>query len=312
VTVSLSDSEKGALLWGETYDRDLTTQELFALEDNLTNAVIARVGDVFGAIPRLLARESRGKPADTLQTYEAIQRFISYMGSLREEDYHEARKALEIASQKEPDFAPVWSALSILFSVDFMLGYSGRDGLAEHSWELANRAVSLDGASSSAHLSRCVSAYVNKNREAVISEGEKAIALNPNAVALVGFSANLIGMAGEMTRGISILEEVDKLNPFYPSWLLGLRCLDYYMRNSYDEALELAGRFTHDAWTGKPLYTAAILGQLGDRRQASMHLRNLERLDPRFAVDPQAYLRQRYFFDDQVEKILDGLVKAGL
>ena len=312
VTVSLSDSEDGTQLWGEAYDRDLNTHQLFELEDLLTSAVIARVGDAFGAIPRLLAKEARGKPAESLETYEAIQRFFSYMGSFREEDYLEARKALEIATKKEPDFAPVWSSLSILCCIDFMRGYTGKQGMDRYSWELANRAVSLDAGSSSAHLARCVSAYVNKNRETVISEGEKAIALNPNAVAAVSFAANLIGLAGEMERGISILEEVDKLNPFYPSWLLGLRCLDYYMKGRYEAALKLAGRFTHDSWSGKPLYTAAILGQLGKSKLAGQQLVNLKRLDPGFSEDPEAFLRQRYFFDDQVEKMLDGLVKAGL
>jgi len=312
VTVALSDAEDGAQLWADTYDRDLSATDLFSLEDELTQAVIARVGDGYGVIPQALANVSRDKPAEELATHEAALRFMAYINQFRVEDFLSAKESLEAAVEREPGHGPSWAALSILCAEDYLRGLTPEKGPPERAWKLANHAIALTPLSAIAHLARAMAAYVSHRPEIVISEAERTIALNPNDVAFVGFVGFLVGFSGEFDRGISILKGVEKLNPYHPSWLLGLSCMAHYMRNEYEQALTQADQFTLDQWPGMPLYLTVILGQLGRKEDANVQLKLLKELEPDFAADPEDYITRNFLFDDQVVKMMDGLKKAGL
>ena len=312
VTVALSDADDGAQLWADNFDRDLSTTDLFRLEDELTRAVIARVGDGYGVIPRALANVSRDKPAKELVTYEAMLRFMAYINQFRVEDFLSAKEALEVAVEREPGHGPSRAALSILCAEDYLRGLTPAKGPSKRAWKLANRAIALTPLSAIAHLARAMAAYVSHRPEIVISEAERTIELNPNDVAFVGFVGFLIGFSGEFDRGISILKGVEKLNPYHPSWLLGLSCMALYMRNEYEQALTQADQFTLDQWPGMPLYLTVILGQLGRKAEANVQLKLLEEIEPDFAADPEDYITRNFLYDDQVEKMMYGLRKAGL
>lgn len=312
VTVALSDAEDGAQLWADTLDRNLSATDLFSLEDELTQAVIAKVGDGYGAIPQALANVSRDKPAKELATHEAMLRFMAYINQFRVEDFLSAKEALEAAVEREPGHGPSWAALSILCAEDYLRGLTTERGPSERAWKLANHAIALTPLSAIAHLARAMAAYVSHRPEIVISEAERTIALNPNDVAFVGFVGFLVGFSGELDRGISILKGVEKLNPYHPSWLLGLSCMAHYMRDEYEQALAQADQFTLDQWPGMPLYLAVILGQLDRKEEAKVQLKLLIEIEPDFAADPEDYITRNFLFDDQVEKMMDGLRKAGL
>ncbi|MEA3291013.1 MAG: hypothetical protein U9Q71_01685 [Pseudomonadota bacterium] len=312
VTAALSDAADGAQLWADTFDRDLTATDLFRLQDELTQSVIARVGDAYGAIPRAMANSYRDQPARELATYEATLRFLTYFNHFRVADFLPAREALEAAVEREPDHGPSWARLSMLCADDYLRGLTPEKGPPERAWELANRAAALAPDANSAHLARALAAFVCRRPEIVITEAERAIELNPHGVAAVGFAGFLIGFAGDFDKGIAILKGVEKLNPFYPSWLLGLTCMAHYMRDEYQQALTQAEQFTQDQWPGKPLYLAVILGQLGKKEPAQAQLELLQEIEPDFAADPKDYIARNFLFDDQIEKIMDGLGKAGL
>ena len=312
VTVALSDTKGGTQLWAETFDRDLSASDLFSLEDELTRAVITKVADGYGVIPQALANVSWDKPTKELATHEALLRFMAYLNQFREEDFFPAKEALETAVEREPDHGLSWAALSMLCSDDYLRGLTPDKGPPARAWELANLAIALTPASATAHLARAMAAFVSSRPEIVIAEAERAIELNPNDAAFVSFAGFLIGFAGEFDRGIAILKGVEVLNPYHPTWILGLSCMAHYMRDEYQQALTQAEQFTLDQWPGKPLYLAVILGQLGRKEEAREQLKLLKQIEPDFAADPEDYITRNFLFEDQVAKMMDGLRKAGL
>ena len=312
LTAALSDTADGIQLWAETYDRRLNAAGLFELEDELTRAVAAIVGDIFGVIPRRLAREFRGKPARELTSYEAIYRFAAYLNRNRVEDFFPAKKALEETVVREPDLGQAWAGLSMLCSEDYLRGLTPERGPPRRALELANRAASLTPDSAMVHIARAFAAFTMRQPDTVASEATHAISLNPNAVGSVGFAAFLIGFSGDLDRGIAILEELHQLNPFYPSWLLGLSFLKRYMDGDYAAALRVVERFTLDESPGKSLYLAAVFGQLGRKKEAKAEIDFLVNLEPDFGRDPENYLYRNYLFEEQVDRLMDGLRKAEL
>jgi hypothetical protein len=84
------------------------------------------------------------------------------------------------------------------------------------------------------------------------------------------------------------------------------------MQGEYEKALSVAEQFTLNQWSGKPFFLAIVYGQLGRTEESSSQLTLLKEIDPDFARDPGDYVYRGYLFDDQIQKIVQGLNKAGL
>ncbi|MBV1915634.1 MAG: hypothetical protein KUG72_09630 [Pseudomonadales bacterium] len=312
VEVSFSDAKDGTQLWAGRFDRSLSALDLFSLEDELTQAVIARIVDGYGIIPKAMASASRDKPAKELATYEAMMRYMAYFNQLRAEDFYPAKEALEAAVERESDYGPTLAALSMLCAEEYLRGLNSTPESIERISRLANQAVSLAPSSNIAHLSRAKAAFINRQPDATIAAAERAIEANPNAVSCISFCAHLIGFAGNFDRGIALLSKTHTLNPFHPSWHVSLVCMNHYMRGEYELALDQARLFTLDQWPGTPGYLAAIFGQLGRYAEANAQLNILLEMEPSFKDNPEQYVTRNFLFDDQIEKMMAGLKKAGL
>ena len=312
LNVALSNVLDGAELWGEKFDRELQATELFHLEDELVQSVVAIVSDVNGMIPKTLTPEVQGKPAESLDVYEAVLVFLVYLNHFRREDFMPAWEAVQAAHRREPGNHLMLTGLSMLHSEDYFRGITGSADRAEQAWLLANRAVSVNPHAANTHLARAIAALARRRGDIAVEEAEIAISLNPNSASLCGMAAHAMGIAGELERGIRLLRDIEALNPYFPSWLLTLSCLSHYLRGDYLQALAVAEKFTLDDWPGKPLYLAIILGQLERRDEAERQLALLGELDPFFRREPREYVHRNFLIEEHIDAVTDGLVKAGL
>jgi hypothetical protein len=79
LSVKLVDTRSHTTLWAEVYERELDHQGLFALQDDLTDRVVAAVGDPFGSPGRTPTSRSPApswvagrKPSRPVQLSEPI------------------------------------------------------------------------------------------------------------------------------------------------------------------------------------------------------------------------------------------------
>ncbi len=70
VTVQLLDAKDGTHLWADTYDRDLSASDIFSVQDEITEQVVATIASNSGVISRVRFAEIKEKPTDTLDSYE--------------------------------------------------------------------------------------------------------------------------------------------------------------------------------------------------------------------------------------------------
>ena len=78
VSAQLVDASTGAHLWSERFDRNLKTTDIFEAQDELTDRIVATVGDPFGVLTRSLVTLVMAKPIDTLSAHEAVLRMFGY------------------------------------------------------------------------------------------------------------------------------------------------------------------------------------------------------------------------------------------
>jgi len=126
VTAQLIRASDAKLLWAETYERQLTPTDIFDVEDDVANKIVAAVASISaGAIARETLGQVRSKAPRDLSAYECIARANEIMNSGFSAATHlSTRTCLETVLATEPDYAAAWAMLSWLHTLEFSYGYN--------------------------------------------------------------------------------------------------------------------------------------------------------------------------------------------
>src|SRR5208282_5953011 len=112
INMQLIDAQSGAHLWAETYNRDLKSSDIFAVQDDITDRVVATVGDSYGALVRSMVASVEEKPEEELTASDWVLRHYRYRQFLTPEEHARVRDGLERFVEREPKHASVWACLA--------------------------------------------------------------------------------------------------------------------------------------------------------------------------------------------------------
>jgi adenylate cyclase len=311
VTAQLIDATTRSHIWAKHYDREL--DDIFALQDEITETIVAAIEPELGAFERERAHR---KPPENLDAWGSYQRGLWHLYRYRTEDSTKAQEFFRRAIEFDPNFAPPHAALG------YSLYYEVIEGLvtASDDWllraiEAAKTAVSLDERDSFGHMVLGRLLLVDGEYDASIAACDTALALNPNdANAHYGQGLTLC-FVGRPEAAIPKIDEALRLNPNDPgAWaFLWLKSHALTLLHCYDEALIWAKKAVQRsnatlwAFTGKAV-ALAHLGRIDEARVA---------LNQALAIKPD--LSSEFFSSvlpwkdlTHLEQYNDGLRKAGL
>jgi TolB-like protein len=314
VSVQLSDNSKGKLIWGDNYQRDLTVNDLFGLQDELTQHVVNAIAGSYGALVRAELAEARRKPPKHLDSYNCVLRTYEYIHVHDSFHHLKARDCLESVVRLDPGYAEGWAWLAYLYAEEYHHrrnenpdSYDPRD----RAVEAAERAVILDPASQVSHGALALAYILRGDHERGRTAAYKAIDLNPNNALWLGLLSNWLGCTGDFEHSLPMVKKAIILYPNPPPWLHLPIFLEYYHNGQYEAALAEAQMIeTGDFRT--PTFLAAVNGQLNRSPEAELALSELRKLYPGSFDDINQELIQRNgFAPDLADHIVDGLRKAG-
>jgi adenylate cyclase len=312
IAIHLIDALNGQSLWGEQYCRELKADTLIALQEEIARQVVARMGDVYGVIPQTLSRESRKKPPEALETYEAILRFYRHITIMSHQTFSESLTALEQAVTRDPEFGLAWSLLAFLYGQSYSLQLGPMDSPLEGAWRAAQKGTVLEPENQIARASLAHVHFFRNERELFVSEAETALALNPNAPAPIAFLGWLLALYGEWERGLAILKKGMELSPHNPGWLHMAPFFYLYLQERYEEAYREARAFQMSHFFWDPLLRAAALGKLGKEPEATQAVEVLLQLQPNFSTTGRFLMSCYAKSPHLVDALLTGLRQAGL
>jgi TolB-like protein/class 3 adenylate cyclase/tetratricopeptide (TPR) repeat protein len=312
VTVQLLDGVNGKHLWGETYDRDLTSADVFAIQDEITSQVATTIADDHGIVSRARSKEARRKGTDDLNSYECVLKLYEYDRVVTEEAHRAALECLKRTVKADPGYSDAWAALAEIYGDSHALGYNPIEGALDLALEAAQRAQALEPTSQFAQYALAYTYFNRRDLENTLVSMEKLVRLNPDNAWYLGFAGWAIAFTGEWDRGREMIEKAAKLNPYQPTWLLYPLILDHYRKGEYELALAMAQKLDlpDSFWTS--LMYAAIYAQMGRTTEAQSKLAEALRQNPDLAVRPRHYLGNYIFPEEVIEGVMDGLHKAGL
>jgi non-specific serine/threonine protein kinase len=309
IAVQLVDAANGAQLWSETYERSFSPEGMFELLDDVVPRVVSTCADHFGVLARAISAAVRGKPADELTSYEALMRGFGYHFRLSADEHLQAREVLERAVEQTPDNADCQAMLSWVYSHEHAHGFNPRPGSLDRALAAARRAVDLAPNNHLAYQALAVALFFRRDFPGCCNAAERALALNPldgsnEAIFLLTFT-------GDWERGCELVRRAMDNNPHHPAWYRFVLALAAYRRGDDAEALEEIIRTGAVGLFWIPALLAATHAQLGNAEEARRALDDLLEQSPEFATTGLAIF-EMWFDETLVERIMDGLRKAGL
>ncbi len=311
LAVQLVDTVSGAHLWAENYERSFAPDAVFDVQDDLVPRIVSTVADQYGILAHSISEALRSKNEDQLTPHEAVLRCFSYFERITPEEHAVVQRILERAVKKAPDQADCWAMLSMIYRGEFVQGYNAGPNPLERAVSAARRAVELAPTNALGYFALAASLFFRKEWLDFRVTAEQAIALNRMDGSTIAYMGLLMACSGDWDHGCELVESAMQLNPRHAGWLHTAIFANAYRQGKYEEALQSALRINTPGYFHAHAMRAAALGQLGQRDAARKAVQDLMALRPDFAHAA----RQEYFkfFDAElVERIVDGLRKAGL
>ena len=148
VTAQLIDSANDKHLWSDTYDRPLTTENIFEIQDEIAKSIVSALSDTLG-IGDL-------EPVEVTPTTRNLTAYELFLQArplfLARRNLDVADELLEQALEQDPEFAEAWEIRAALQGLKLEYGYSygSREDANQAGLEFAERALQLEPRSATA------------------------------------------------------------------------------------------------------------------------------------------------------------------
>ncbi len=313
VTVQLLDARDGTHLWADTYDRDLSASDIFAVQDEITEQVVGTIASNSGVISRARFAEIKEKPTDSLDAYECVlQVGAYYRDNYIATEHVKVRGCLERAVKSDPGYTDAWAYLSQVYLDEYRFNYNPRPNPLVRALEAAHRAVDSDPTHQGAHFALADSYFLRHELDGFFAEAERAIALNPNNAVVLALLGERLNNVGD-PRGILLVRKAVKLDPFHSTWFNFPIAQYHFDKGEYEEALAAARKINIPDYFWPQIYLAAIYGELGRQSEARSALEELLRMYPGFTTEKLIEEMQKWNAgDDRIRRWVAALRKAGL
>ncbi len=320
ITVQLTSTADGRLLWSERYDR--TLDDVFAIQDEIARTIVNKLRATSFAD---LSEPLPARYTQNVQAYGLYLRGRFAWNKRTQEGVSEGIRYFEAAIAADPSYAPAYTGLadSYALHVDYR-SVPVAEGFARAK-EYARKAIAIDDTLAEAHASLAWSLFIyDWDWDGAAREFRRAIALDSSYATAHQWYGFLLAARGAHEESLLELHTALELDPASVS---GRRSLgwSYYYARRYDQArhhleraiamnptaeesfrvlgftlLQMgnaadAERVLRDSLSlpGAGTYTTAALGYVqgmsGLRAEAEQALAQLEQLGTRGYVSPVAY-----------------------
>jgi len=138
ITAQLIDANTDQHLWSETYDRTLTAESVFEVQDDIAKSIVEQLGIIMDPGTVVASHAADTSNIDAYELYlEAWQLFVERRSLLRAIDLFEQAVAAD------PGFARAWSGLAATYNVAPGWGFNDRD-YSTLAQEAAEKAIQLN------------------------------------------------------------------------------------------------------------------------------------------------------------------------
>ena len=312
INAQLIDTLSGAHLWAETYDRDVAQNDIFVVQDDITDRVVATIADSHGVLVRSMEAGIEEKPEAEMTALDWTLRGVTYRRNVTPEAHASLREGLERFVEREPRHADLWGFLALVYLDEFSFGFNARPGSLDRALAAARRSVNIDRTSQNGNQMLAQVHFFRRDVPGFRAAAEQAIGLNPRNTSVLAGMAMFFVFIREFERGTSLARRAMDLNPHHPGWYHVPLVWDYFQKGEYEQALDQETRINIPGLFWQPLTVAACCGILGRHAEAAEAVEEMRRLDKNIELHLRRRVETYNYASGFGERILEGLAKAGL
>jgi adenylate cyclase len=218
ITAQLIDAQSDKHLWSETYDRQLTAESIFAIQDEIAGAIVEQLG--------VLMNTGAGAPeivADT-QNLEAYELYLqAHKLFIERSDIPRTIELFEQTVAADPAFARAWAGLAAAYVIAPGWNETDRD-YYELAKKAATKAIDLDPdlPLSYAALALEYSVRSSPEHEAALANYDKAVELDKQEATTIFWRGSLLMDLGYFDRAARDLTRCLEIDPDYEICRRGL------------------------------------------------------------------------------------------
>jgi adenylate cyclase len=314
ISAQLLDTSNGVQHWSQNYDRQLSAESLFAVQDDIREQIVATLSDLHGVIYSAQSEKNVHRPTSSLNAYECLSVALAYDKYLSEENHLRARESLERAIEIDPEFDEAWSHLSWVYTDEWVWEFNPLPDSMTRALDAARHAIQLAPKNYHSHwlLSRVY--YFMQDRERFLASSKRALELNSSDGTTLGLIGMYTAFSGEWDRGAEMINKAKLLNPNYPEYYHVALGSAEFARADYSAALQELQKASIVDFHLLQILLTATYAMLGREAEAAQHLEKLRQLLDKLTPDrAREFINKTYpFVPDYVETVVDGLRKAGL
>ena len=238
INVQLIDASSDVHLWAETYDRELTTSNIFAIQSEIATAIAdALKARMSPGVQKSIA----GVPTQNLQAYDLFQRANAIIRSQSWGTSREAAQLYENALLLDPDFALARAYLARIY-VRWYWYLEPDDAHLLQARAMIDMALERQPDLPEAHVALADYFYRGfLEYDRALEQLDIATPLAPRNANTYGMRAFILRRRGDLGEAIPYLERAVELDPLNSSLHYGLAGT-YFMLGRFDVALSYYDR----------------------------------------------------------------------
>ncbi len=275
LTVELADAASGLSLWSERFERPV--ENLFELQDGLTESVVNALAGCFGAIATAGRNAIRRMPPASLRAYDLYLLGVEQHNRFSRDGNAEAIRLFTRALELDPTLAKAWIELGYAYSIQSCNGFGSDPKAAAGKWRMAvENALQLDPMDSTVHVCLGDAMGCLGDLEAAERCYRRAFEYGSNqadTLALLSGSRALV--AGDPAEAMPLMERAMRLNPLSPPWYFGMHGRILFCAGRHAEAIAALRRSTLDS-PNVLMFLALAHAAAGDGAEATAFASRLD------------------------------------
>jgi tetratricopeptide (TPR) repeat protein len=306
----LVDCRTGTQAWAEEYRAGPSALRSFPEET--ARVVAACVASEQGVVARRLWAERRARPPAELTPHGGILASYQFLFNRDPADLAPAIEALQRVVAAEPECALAWVQLCRLYTSNFAFEVTPLETPMAQAVACAQNGVRRDPSSQRGRVALAGALLLQGELALARTEVQSALDLNPDSLVYLEWIGWVMTLSGDWERGPQIVRRALDRNPHvipvahHALWLSHLR------RGEMEEAYQAALQYRDPTFYLRAMMRACSLGHVGRREEAKLEVAELLARKPAFARRGRTLIGRLIKFPDLIDRIADGLSKAGL
>lgn len=311
ITAQLIRADSDTHLWSQTFDRRLTVENIFEIQDEIATGIVSQLGDQMDLGRVNTLRFTAAADTDNLRAYEAYLEARDLLSQRSNDNLLEIIGRFELATQLDPNFGRAWEALAAAYYVapTFSVGRARAVDFDKNAKEAAEAALAIND---QLPLAIAISSGGNlgfgANDTVAWMEGvNKGLSIDPDEAVLIGWRGQYLTSLGYFEKGEADLRralEIDPLDWISASWLIR----NLILQRRVDEALGFLTERADLRSANGPLRGTLALALAAEGRQSEAEAMMIDTAPP--GIDVERMKMAFFDPDDNPEQAIADFMAA--